>query len=203
MRIPDRAPDLAVVAVGTAKTKGSTKSFIPRRKDGSMVTRQNGAPMVVTTNDAGAPAKAWAGTVAASAAEVMIRCGMSTIEAHVPVVIEMIFYRPRPSGHFGTGRNAGVLKDSAPPFPSTKPDVDKLERAILDALKGVAWSDDGQVIGAPSWKLFGTPARCEMRLWRVTAADADEMIVHGPSVITDEMNGHLRRTMPQDALFGA
>ena len=40
----------------------------------------------------------------------------------------------RPKSHFGTGRNAGKLKPSAPKYPAVKPDVDKLSRAVHDAL---------------------------------------------------------------------
>ena len=60
------------------------------------------------------------------------------------------FYLPRPKGHFGTGKNAGKLKESAPKFHTTKPDVDNLGKAVLDALKGHAWRDDSQVCSV--WK---------------------------------------------------
>lgn len=195
-RIPDREPDLVVTVLGEPKGKGSTKSFIPKRGDGSMVTRPNGAPMVVTTDDSGKPGKAWASMVAGSVAEAMQDAGMAPVPKAVPVVLEMIFYRPRPAAHFGTGRNADVLKPSAPMAPSTKPDVDKLVRAILDALKSVAWYDDGQVTGAPAWKVFGMPARCELRLWRLPATIAD--------ATADALVGtELCDEGAQDALFAA
>ena len=172
-RIPGRSADLDVVVYGDAKTKGSIKSFIPRRGDGSMVTRPNGQPMVVSTNDAGEPAQRWSGSVSAAVAERMQDIGMATIPAKVPVVIELVFYRPRPAAHYGSGRNSDILKASAPSAPSTRPDVDKQTRLILDALKGIAWIDDGQVTGALTWKAFGTPARAELRLWQLPAALAD------------------------------
>lgn len=49
---------------------------------------------------------------------------------------------PRPRGHF---TKSGRLKPTAPAYPETRPDGDKLLRAILDALTGVAYLDDGQV----------------------------------------------------------
>lgn len=171
--VPDREADLEVVVYGDPKTKGSVKSFIPRRKDGSLVTKANGEPMVVKTDDTGHRGKAWLGAVAQATALEMQAADFEMVGPKVPIVLEMVFYRPRPAGHFGTGRNADVLKDSAPPAPSTKPDVDKLARAVLDALKSVAWHDDGQVVGAPAWKEFGTPARLEFRLWRLPATVGD------------------------------
>jgi Holliday junction resolvase RusA-like endonuclease len=63
----------------------------------------------------------------------------------------------RPKGHFGTGRNAGRLKPSAPLYVQTNPDVDKLLRAIGDALTQVAITDDRCIVIAHAEKHYGTP----------------------------------------------
>jgi len=187
--LPDREPDLEVTVYGEAKTKGSTKSFVPRnKKTGAIVRRPNGSPMVVTKNDAGEAAEAWAGAVADAVGKRMAETGFETIGPKVPVAIDLVFIRPRKQGDYGTGRNAGLLKDSAPGDPSVKPDVDKLARCVLDALKGVAWHDDGQVVGMPAWKEFGTPARLELRVWRLPATVGD--------IPASEPVGE-----PEDALF--
>ena len=47
-----------------------------------------------------------------------------------PVSIIVDFYLPRPKAHYGTGRNRGQLRPSAPTRPAVKPDVDKLARAV-------------------------------------------------------------------------
>lgn len=54
-----------------------------------------------------------------------------------PVGAELIFTVDRPAGHHGTGRNAGVVKASAPAFPVARSsyDLDKLVRLALDALQ--------------------------------------------------------------------
>lgn len=62
------------------------------------------------------------------------------------VLVDLAFRLPRPRSHYGTGRNAALLKSSAPIRPTTKPDLDKLARACLDALTGVLWVDDSQVV---------------------------------------------------------
>jgi crossover junction endodeoxyribonuclease RusA len=60
----------------------------------------------------------------------------------------------RPASHYGTGRNAQKLKPSAPAKPIAKPDVDKIARAVLDALTGVLWRDDAQVVSLCVRKLY-------------------------------------------------
>lgn len=64
-----------------------------------------------------------------------------------PLQVGLGFDLARPKSHFGTGRNAGRLKLAAPQWMSTAPDLDKLVRAVLDAIgdAGVWWYDDGQV----------------------------------------------------------
>lgn len=70
-----------------------------------------------------------------------------------PVVASMVFYLPRPAGHYGTGRNAGRLKESAPLWPAVKPDLDKLERAIFDSLEAAGiWRNDSVCCGVSAWK---------------------------------------------------
>jgi Holliday junction resolvase RusA-like endonuclease len=65
----------------------------------------------------------------------------------VPVSVWADFYLPRPAGHFGTGRNAGKLKDSAPVWPAVKPDGDKLLRAVFDSLTTAGvWKDDSLAV---------------------------------------------------------
>lgn len=62
------------------------------------------------------------------------------------VYVALRFYLPRPKGHYGTGRNAGTLKASAPKYPTPKPDIDKLTRSTLDALgEAGIYADDSQV----------------------------------------------------------
>jgi len=63
-----------------------------------------------------------------------------------PVCLGVTFFRLRPRSHYGTGRNAGILKQSAPKHPTQRPDTLKLARAVEDALSQVIWHDDSQVV---------------------------------------------------------
>jgi Holliday junction resolvase RusA-like endonuclease len=68
-----------------------------------------------------------------------------------PLSVGFTFYLARPACHFGTGRNAGILKPSAPLWPSatgsTTPDLTKLARSTEDALTDAGiWRDDARVV---------------------------------------------------------
>jgi Holliday junction resolvase RusA-like endonuclease len=63
-----------------------------------------------------------------------------------PLRLEIEFRLLRPQGHYGTGSHAGTIKDSAPKYPTVKPDGVKLTRSTEDAMKGIIWRDDSQVV---------------------------------------------------------
>ena len=64
-----------------------------------------------------------------------------------PLIASMVFTFVRPKGHYRTGRNAHLLRDSAPARPSVTPDLSKILRSTEDALTGVVWADDARVVG--------------------------------------------------------
>ena len=68
----------------------------------------------------------------------------------------VVFTVPRPKGHYG----ARGLRPSAPQYPTVRPDVTKLLRAVEDALTGIVWRDDSQVVWQVAWKEYGEPAHC-------------------------------------------
>jgi len=64
-----------------------------------------------------------------------------------PIEIDIALWFARPKSHFGTGRNASKIKESAPAYHTQKPDVDNVAKGILDALVHIkAFHDDSQVI---------------------------------------------------------
>lgn len=69
-----------------------------------------------------------------AAAQTAMGDGWVTIDG--PARVLLLFRFRRPKSHYGTGRNAGVVKASAPRFPVSRAhgDGDKLERSTWDAL---------------------------------------------------------------------
>jgi Holliday junction resolvase RusA-like endonuclease len=64
-----------------------------------------------------------------------------------PLRLGIVFALPRPKGHYGSGKNAGKIRDSAPRFPIGMPDLSKLLRSTEDALTDAGiWRDDAQVV---------------------------------------------------------
>lgn len=84
-----------------------------------------------------------------------------------PINIECVFRLPRPKSHFGTGKNSQKLKDSAPKFPAKIPDVDKLLRALNDAVtaSAVIWGDDSQVVAISAFKVFAPSVGVPPATW--------------------------------------
>lgn len=75
------------------------------------------------------------------------RDGLAGQRLDGPLVASMAFYFPRPKGHFGTGRNADVLKPGAPARPTGAPDLSKLIRSTEDALTQAAVIvDDARIV---------------------------------------------------------
>jgi Holliday junction resolvase RusA-like endonuclease len=90
----------------------------------------------------------------------------------VPVMVDVWFYFRRPAGHYGTGKNAYVLRPSAPLAPAVAPDEDKLSRAVKDSGKGIWWWNDSQVVDCHTHKryaLIGEDERTIVRAWQFTA----------------------------------
>lgn len=75
-----------------------------------------------------------------------------------PVYLVQVFALPRPKSHYGTGRNSGRVKRGAPHRPPVRPDLDKLARAVGDALTGVCYRDDAQVVNLCAAKYYVTPS---------------------------------------------
>ena len=72
------------------------------------------------------------------------------------VAVDVVFTFARPKSHYGTGRNADVVKESAPDHHTQAPDSDKLSRLTLDGLEmaGVV-RNDSQVCRLNIDKMWG------------------------------------------------
>lgn len=101
----------------------------------------------------------WRHAVATAAAEALPEGFELT---HGPVEVIVTFFFKRPQSHYRTGRHAGELKPGAPNVCTSGYDLDKLQRAIGDALQGVVLRDDKQIVHWAPWKLYGTPERAEI-----------------------------------------
>lgn len=129
-------PSIAFTVFGVSEPKGSARAFMPK-----------GARFPVVTSD-NPNLKGWENTIRGELQRVMKQTDGHTL-AHIfksPVAVGLRFHLPRPKS-----------KKKAK-YPTTKPDVDKLARAAIDALSGVAFKDDNQVVAVQARKVYAEGA---------------------------------------------
>lgn len=74
-----------------------------------------------------------------------------------PIRLAAEFVFERPKAHYRTN---GEVKLTAPERPAVRPDIDKLCRAILDALTGILLASDAQVVELRATKEYGPAPGC-------------------------------------------
>lgn len=155
-------PAITITVLGSAQPAGSKKSYVPLDRNGNPYRRPNGG-VAVQTVDANSKAKDWKQQVAYAAREAY----------HGPLLdgplrVSLRFFRPRLLGHFNS-RGELNKKGRESIAPTSKPDVLKLARGVEDALTGVVWRDDAQIVAEFISKDYGEPARCEIVIEPLTA----------------------------------
>lgn len=123
--------EIHIVAYGVPGPQGS-KSVKGRRRNGSVILVESSAKV-----------KPWRAAVESAA--VLVR---PATPLDGPLTVDMVFTMPRPRAHYGTGRNAGALKDRyVNAMPDRVPDLSKLARSTEDALTDARlWADDARVV---------------------------------------------------------
>ena len=139
---------IAFTVRGEIAAKGSLRARPWRTKDGS----RSGISMVQSS----ARAKSSQALVADRLSAVMEAEHLQAIEG--PVCVTLQFHRRKPKSY-------PKLKAS---WPVTKPDIDKQARLVLDALTGIAFRDDAQVVRLVAEKMWGEPGvDVLVESWRV------------------------------------
>ena len=114
--------------------------------------------------------KPWRADVAAIA--IQAKADHGWLVADEPVGVNLRFVMPRLATHYlppNSKRTERAIKDGAPMYPTTAPDLDKLVRAVLDALtySGVL-VDDSVVVRLFAEKVYSNDGvtGCNIRVWR-------------------------------------
>lgn len=129
----------------------SVSFFVPGVPAPQGSKRHVGRGILVESSKALGP---WRSTVALAA-----RAAHKGAPLDGPVSVACDFTFPRPKHH---RRANGELRDGAPARHSSRPDVDKLARAILDGITGIVIRDDGQVTSLSARKWYGDEAGAEV-----------------------------------------
>jgi crossover junction endodeoxyribonuclease RusA len=150
------APAVSLVTVveffahGIPKPQGSKRAFVHPH------TRR-----AVVVEAAGAALKDWRHDTKLTALSAM--AGAPPVPADVGVVVRIGFVMPRPKS---------TPKTKPTPLATKKPDLDKLIRGVCDAMTGVVYTDDSQVVSFDVWKRIaeeGEPTGAEVTVERLAA----------------------------------
>jgi Holliday junction resolvase RusA-like endonuclease len=150
--------EVAFTVFGEQRPQGSKTCRVIYR-NGKPVTAASGR-IVTATIEANPHTKEWRRQVSDAAYEAMI--GKTLLDG--PVALHLTVYRVRPKGHFGSGKNSSAVKGSAFAYPTTKPDLLKLARAIEDAMSGIVYRDDNQVVRHDLQEFYGGQYRTDVRV---------------------------------------
>jgi len=151
---------------GIAQPKGSTKAFVPLAWAKAAV-RKNQAPRAIITHD-NTRTQAWQQLVADQAQDV---AGDGLFLG--ALVVTVTFILPRP-----------ITLPRKVRHHVTLPDVDKLARSVLDALTGILYLDDKQVVDLHARKCYAVHAADQPRV-RITVEAAAAPDPLQPELLAD------------------
>ena len=88
-----------------------------------------------------------------------------------PVSVRIVFLMPIPKS-VTKARKAAMEAQTERPI--TKPDADNLAKAVMDAINGIAYKDDNQVVDLSVSKYYGTAPKIMIRVreWEPKEAEA-------------------------------
>jgi Holliday junction resolvase RusA-like endonuclease len=122
-------PALSVFVRGLPAPQGSMKAF-----------RHHATGRVVVMHQATKRLRDWRQAVA-----FVLQAAWPMAPLEGPVCVNIVFELLRPASVSARRR----------PRPSVKPDIDKLARSVLDAMTGIVYRDDAQIVSAQLEKRYG------------------------------------------------
>ena len=71
------------------------------------------------------------------------------------IELSITFCYRRPKNHYRSKNKELILKDDAPFYKSSKADLDNLVKFVCDALNGIFYKDDSQIVSIYASKVWG------------------------------------------------
>jgi crossover junction endodeoxyribonuclease RusA len=139
---------IAFTVLGKPEPQGSSRAFIPKGWNRAVITSDNSR------------LKPWRQQVSGAALEAAKGLDLPVFRAHKPLGIRLRFYFQRPKSVTAKTR----------PGMTTKPDGDKILRAVLDALTGIIAVDDAQFVDFSLSKHYGVP-RVEVEVYEAVLVE--------------------------------
>lgn len=148
---------------GIAKPSGSKRGFA--LKKGGIYTGR-----VAMVDMSGGKGKDWRHDVKSAARDAYAGPLLAG-----PLFLSLTFYVTRPKNHFGSGKNTALLKADAALFPTTRPDVTKLIRSVEDALTGLVYEDDSQIVTQVAEKRYADKPGCQITIAPATPQPPEDV----------------------------
>ena len=138
---------IAFEVSGTPAPQGSKKAFL------HPITKR------ILMMESSAKVKPWRQAVADTAASFMRAEGLEPFAGPVEMAVTY-FLRP-PQKHY---RKDGSLRPGSPYLVSNKPDLSKLQRSTEDALTGICYNDDSQIVRMILDKVYSRHERARIAI---------------------------------------
>lgn len=78
-----------------------------------------------------------------------------------PLKVKLLIYRSIPRSD---SNKLKIQKQNNDVLPTVKPDIDNVFKAVTDALTGIIWQDDKQIVNAEIAKRFSSMPRVEIEI---------------------------------------
>jgi hypothetical protein len=173
---PGLLPELVMWVPGKPQTAGSKSAFV-NPKTGKAIVTESGS------GESKARKRTWRGDLRDAGEHARGEQWGLSEPTGAAMEVRFVFVRARVAGHLRTGKAAGVVKDWAiGARPVARPDALKLARAAEDALTGVLWLDDAQIVEEQLSKVFGDDVGLDPRAEGLLMVVRGAGRYHGPMV---------------------
>lgn len=153
-----------IIVTGHPVAKGRARAGLIAKKGGGFVADQNGRPVI--SHHTPGKTRRWEADARDQARAAMK--GASPMTGPLELTVKAFF---APSASWPAWKREAALTGWV--AHTSKPDGDNLVKAAKDALNGVAWIDDSQVVRHSGEKLYGASPRVEITIRAIDAAPSN------------------------------
>ena len=93
--------------------------------------------------------------------EYRLQCGDFRFPEAAPLVMEVEFYFTPPKSWSKAKQERAIARKK---YPTTRPDLDNLWKGVADALNGIAYKDDSQIVAVTCRKMYGAKFCSKVRI---------------------------------------